>query len=139
MESPRSLLIDKALKESLQLLCINHRVPMRDLTVLVTFPGENMLRLQVCRKDAPENEIHLTALCCPKMVSLRFTLEEFAILLLGTHQAFKQENTQVSLLLYYSEFVGCVCIGILHNHKPFKALKLPEVIEAMHLGYEQLN
>lgn len=144
METKRGVLIERAFEETFKTLSAKYDIAPQDLTILIGITRGPRMRFYVCRKDLAEHCINASDLCCPPMVALRFTLDELALMFQSVHQAFMQEFEakdygRITLILYHSYKVDCACIGILKDNKPQKALMVSEVMEAMHLGYEQLN
>jgi len=143
MESNRKNSIDNAFLETLIKVCTKNNVPLCQTTILASFFEKDKFKLQLCRKDKQGKELSISEIFNAKMVGLGMSKESLEKLLRCIHFAFIKEkgveNERISLLIYFSTVVRCVCIGILEDKIPLKTLMIVDIFDAMGLGNEQLN
>lgn len=143
METTRKNQIDNAFLEAYIKVCTNRKVPLCQSTILAKFSKNRDILFQFCRKDKVHCNMDLEDFFNAKMVGLGMSKESIIKLLLCIHFAFTKEksieNERISLIIYYSQVAGCICIGILEDNTPQRTLKISDIFEAMSLGNEQNN
>jgi hypothetical protein len=136
--------INRAFKHALKNITDKYGIPIFEITIVIKFYRYGNFQFIVCHNEKPIVFIRLDTLMNQKMAALGFNTATIERMVNMMHQSFLREcklkdPKEISLILYESPKEDCCCVGVVHQTKVLRVMRLYEVIECMDLGVEQLN